>query len=61
MRREFVIAAVILLAAATMLCEGPPSVALRFGTTSLTTVTLPPSAKAAAQSTTYRPTCRRVT
>lgn len=55
MRREFAIAGVILLGAAIMLTVGPPSVALRFGTTSLTTtVSLPPpTASAATQSTTF--------
>jgi copper transport protein len=44
MRREFVIAGVILLAAATMLEVGPPNLALRFGATTLnTTVTLQPA------------------
>jgi copper transport protein len=49
MRREFVIAGVIVLAAAIMLSVGPPSVALRFGTTNLTTtVSLPPAIPSAA-------------
>lgn len=48
MRREFVIAGVILLAAAIMLSVGPPSVALRFGTTNLmTTVDLQPASSSA--------------
>lgn len=49
MRREFVIAGVVILAAAIMLSVGPPSVALRFGTTSLTTtVALQPTASTTA-------------
>lgn len=48
MRREFVIAGVVILAAAIMLSVGPPSVALRFGTTNLTTtVSFPPAATSA--------------
>ncbi|CCF84103.1 FixH family protein [Nitrolancea hollandica] len=48
MRREFVIAGVIVLAASIMLSVGPPSVALRFGTTNLTTtVSFPPAATSA--------------
>ncbi len=53
MRREFVIAGVIVLAAAIMLSVGPPSVALRFGTTNLTTtVSFPPAALSAGTPTT---------
>lgn len=48
MRREFVIAGVVILAAAIMLSVGPPSVALRFGTTNLaTTVALQPAISSA--------------